>query len=91
MTYFPCAEEVILLARDKEERVKQLESLHAKLREAEENVAKLKEAMFSKDAAFSEMKEHLEIPLRKVAESLSGKLAHSSSPLKYFEFPCVVL
>jgi hypothetical protein len=72
---FPYAEEVLLLARDKEERLKQLESLHAKLREAEETVAKLKEALFSKDAAFSEMKEHLEIPLRKVAESLSGKLA----------------
>ena len=90
---FPCAEEVILLARDKEERANQLESLQAKLREAEENVAKLKEAMFSKDAAFSEMKEHLEIPLRKVVESLSGKLARPSSPFEMFlvSLSCLVM
>jgi hypothetical protein len=63
-----------LLAKDKEEKVTQLESLQIRLREAEDNVAKLKDALFSKEAAITEMKEHLEIPLRKVAESLSSKL-----------------
>ena len=63
-----------MLARDKEERTTQCDSLQAKLQEAEEKVSKLKEALFSKDAVFNEMKEHLEIPLRKVVESLSSKL-----------------
>jgi chromosome segregation ATPase len=63
-----------VLARNRDEQKTHCESLQTKLQEAEENIQKLKEALSSKDAAFDEMKEHLEIPLRKVIESLSSKL-----------------
>ena len=74
MQPFLCAEEVLLLAKDRAEKAAQLESLQARLREAEDSVSQLKGALFSKEAAITEMKERLESPLRKVVETLSSKL-----------------
>ena len=77
-----------MLARNKEGQTHQCESLQVKLQAADETIQKLKEALSSKDAALDEIKEHLEIPLRKVVESLSSELSlfwlhNSSSPSEY--------
>ena len=58
----------------------QLEPLQAKLREAEDTVSQLKGALFSKEKAVTEMREHLESPLRQVVETLSSKLIISLTP-----------
>jgi predicted nucleic acid-binding Zn-ribbon protein len=77
---FLCAEEVLILAKDKEAMAARLESLQTKLREAEDNVNQLKGALFSKETAITEMKGRLESPLRKVVETLSSKSLVSLTP-----------
>ena len=77
---FLCAEEVLLLVKDKEAMAAQLESLQTRVREAEDNVSQLKGALFSKEAAITEMRERLESPLRKVVETLSSKSLVSLTP-----------
>jgi hypothetical protein len=79
-----------VLARSKEEQASQCESLQAKLQAAEESIHKLKETLSSKDAAIDEMKEHLEIPLRKVIESLSCKLLLSRLLNSSTPFECLI-
>ena len=69
------------MTKDKNDEARQAEFLRGKLRESGEALEKLKKVLQSKDATFEVEKEHLEIPLRAVVDSLIGK-----SLLESFEY-----
>ena len=61
------------MTKDKGDEASQAEFLRGELRKSKKALEKLQKDLESKDAAFAEEKEHLEIPLREVTDSLAGK------------------
>ena len=62
------------MTKAKDDEARQAEFLCGKLQESGKALEKRKAELQSKDAAFEEEKEHLEVPLCAVVDSLAGKL-----------------